>query len=349
MAQCMEFEGKNLKKALQKACEYLKTEKSKLKYDVISFGSSGIFGLVGIRKARIRVQLNDLPIDTGKSEEEPPSRIETTDTEGVESQKPKAVDETNQSEDEPSSDIEKNDNAGQCTRFKDIEDAEAAKQIEALGQDGIKLLQQIVDSITDDAQIGCQYSKSHIKYDVSGGNSAVLIGKKGQTLEAIQYLVEKAINKRSPARIRVMVDIEGYMANRKKQLRKMALSTAQKVKASGKPSSVGQMNSHDRRIVHMALKNDSKVRTQSIGDGYLRKLVIFPKKAGNRMVIRLNSLNSFTRDFERAWEFGTRILEARVPIPKVFFDGAFLHAGILQGEEEVLVIGGEYDVLVRWY
>ncbi|MGD8251423.1 MAG: NAD(+)--dinitrogen-reductase ADP-D-ribosyltransferase [Desulfobacterales bacterium] len=76
---------------------------------------------------------------------------------------------------------------------------------------------------------------------------------------------------------------------------------------------------------------------------------VIAKKAGNRMVIRLNSLNSFTRDFERAWEFGTRILEARVPIPKVFFDGAFLHAGILQGEEEVLVIGGEYDVLVRWY
>ncbi|WP_155312989.1 NAD(+)--dinitrogen-reductase ADP-D-ribosyltransferase [Desulfosarcina ovata] len=66
-------------------------------------------------------------------------------------------------------------------------------------------------------------------------------------------------------------------------------------------------------------------------------------------VVRLNNLNSFTRDFERAWEFGTLVIEARVPVPKIFFDGAFLHAGILQGEEEVLVIGGEYDVTLRSY
>ena len=60
-------------------------------------------------------------------------------------------------------------------------------------------------------------------------------------------------------------------------------------------------------------------------------------------VVRLNNLNSFTHDFERAWEFGSFIIEARVPVSKIFFDGAFLHAGILKGEEEVLVIGGEYD------
>ncbi len=69
----------------------------------------------------------------------------------------------------------------------------------------------------------------------------------------------------------------------------------------------------------------------------------------NHATLRLNNLNSFTRDFERAWEFGTMVIEARVPIPKIFFDGSFLHAGILQGEEEVLVVGGEYDVLLRLY
>lgn len=64
-------------------------------------------------------------------------------------------------------------------------------------------------------------------------------------------------------------------------------------------------------------------------------------------VVRLNNLNSFTHDFERAWEFGTFIIEARVPVSKIFFDGSFLHASILKGEEEVLVIGGEYDVIRR--
>ncbi|WP_035238046.1 NAD(+)--dinitrogen-reductase ADP-D-ribosyltransferase [Desulfobacter vibrioformis] len=64
-------------------------------------------------------------------------------------------------------------------------------------------------------------------------------------------------------------------------------------------------------------------------------------------VVRLNNLNSFTHDFERAWEFGTFIIEARVPVSKIFFDGDFLHAGILKGEEEVLVIGGVYDISRR--
>ena len=69
----------------------------------------------------------------------------------------------------------------------------------------------------------------------------------------------------------------------------------------------------------------------------------------NRAVVRLNNLNSFTRDFERAWEFGTRVLEVQVPLPKVFFDGSFLHSGILRGEEEVLVIGGEFELRVRLF
>lgn len=67
------------------------------------------------------------------------------------------------------------------------------------------------------------------------------------------------------------------------------------------------------------------------------------------LVLRLNNLNSFTRDFERAWEFGTRVLEAHVPLCKVFFDGSFLHTSILRGEEEVMVLGGEYAVRVRLY
>lgn len=69
----------------------------------------------------------------------------------------------------------------------------------------------------------------------------------------------------------------------------------------------------------------------------------------SQAVLQLNNLNSFTRDFERAWEFGTIVIEVQVPIPKIFFDGTFLHAGILTGEEEVLVIGGEYDVTLRRY
>jgi NAD+--dinitrogen-reductase ADP-D-ribosyltransferase len=76
---------------------------------------------------------------------------------------------------------------------------------------------------------------------------------------------------------------------------------------------------------------------------------ILEQPAKGRYVVRLNNLNSFTRNFERAWEFGTIVMETRVPVAKIFFDGSFLHASILQGEEEVLVIGGEYEIAVRMY
>ncbi|WP_321493801.1 NAD(+)--dinitrogen-reductase ADP-D-ribosyltransferase [uncultured Desulfobacter sp.] len=79
---------------------------------------------------------------------------------------------------------------------------------------------------------------------------------------------------------------------------------------------------------------------------YDHDILEWDAKKGNG-VIRLNNLNSFTHDFERAWEFGTFIIEAKVPVSKIFFDGAFLHAGILKGEEEVLVIGGVYDISRR--
>ncbi len=74
---------------------------------------------------------------------------------------------------------------------------------------------------------------------------------------------------------------------------------------------------------------------------------ILARKDNRRAVVRLNNLNSFTHDFERAWEFGTFVFEVKVPVSKIFFDGSFLHAGILKGEEEVLVIGGEYDITRR--
>ncbi|MBI5014841.1 MAG: NAD(+)--dinitrogen-reductase ADP-D-ribosyltransferase [Deltaproteobacteria bacterium] len=76
---------------------------------------------------------------------------------------------------------------------------------------------------------------------------------------------------------------------------------------------------------------------------------ILEELAPGRLVLRLNSLNSFTRDFERAWEFGTRVLEVNVPIPKVFFRADLLATPILTGEEEVLVIGGAYEVAVRTF
>ena len=136
----------------------------------------------------------------------------------------------------------------------------------------------MADLITDDATVTAETDRDRLTLHIEGGNAGILIGRKGQTLDAMQFLTDKIINRKSDARVRVKVDIEGYMETRKSNLRHLAFKMAEKAKKTGRPATINQMSAQDRRIVHLALKEDSQVRTQSMGDGYYRRLVIFPKK-----------------------------------------------------------------------
>jgi spoIIIJ-associated protein len=144
-----------------------------------------------------------------------------------------------------------------------------------LGKD---VLRHIIDCIAVDATISIEQDDEKILFSIQGGTPALLIGKHGQTLEAIQYLVEKTVNKHSEKRIRIQVDVGGYLNDRQTSLQKLVERLAKKAKQTGKPVTIGQMNAYDRRIVHLTLKEDDQVRTKSIGNGYIKKLMIFPRK-----------------------------------------------------------------------
>ena len=131
-----------------------------------------------------------------------------------------------------------------------------------------------------------------VSLGVQGESSALLIGKHGQTLDAIEYLLNRIVVRDSGATTRIEVDVEGYRARREQSLIANARRMAGKVRETGKPATVEAMNPRDRRIVHMALKDEAGVTSRSQGDGFLRKLVILP--AGGR---RRNEPRS-TRDGE---------------------------------------------------
>lgn len=255
MSHGVEFEGNNVENAVDNACAELSIPREKLKYDVISYGSSGIFGLVGTKKARIRVIAAAPAVTETDPDEEhedskqsiPPEPIAKT-TEPAPAEEP---------ETEP------------------LDDDRFSKNPIELGK---QILQRIIDGITTEATISHEEDSERISYKINGGNAAILIGKRGQTLESIQYIIEKVVNKHSEKRLRVQVDVEGYLEMRRDSLKRLAERLAEKSKRTGKPVTIGQMNAHDRRIVHLALKEDHAVRTKSVGDGFLRKLVIFPKK-----------------------------------------------------------------------
>ncbi len=283
MTSGLEFEGKNIENAIKKACDKLKIKEEKLKYDVISYGSTGIFGLVGTKKAKIRVtspkhlkntrqEDNEISIESQSVlKEDDKAEIASI----IEESFGENVVDTLKGSQTVDSESKNNDDANDEKNRED--DTNKKDDLPAIIA-GEEVLKKIVNLITTDAQITAQQEKKKIKFNVKGGNTAVLIGKKGQTLEAIQYIVEKIVNKKSQEKIRIHVDIEGYLENRRINLERLSTRLAEKSKRIGKPVTIGQLNSYDRRVVHLVLKNDSDVRTQSIGDGFYRKLVIFPKK-----------------------------------------------------------------------
>jgi spoIIIJ-associated protein len=288
MTSGLEFEGKNIELAIKKACDKLKIKEEKLKYDVISYGSTGIFGLVGTRKAKIRVTSPKHLKTTRHEENENLIESQSISKEADIADIASIIEESfGENDADNISNIatedydSKNDVAADeaLDRDEDTRKEDNTKSDDPSGVlAGEEVLKKIVDLITTDTEITAQQENKKIKYNVKGGNTAILIGKKGQTLEAIQYIVEKVVNKKCREKIRIHIDIEGYLENRRINLERLSTRLAEKSKRIGKPVTIGQLNSYDRRVVHLVLKNDSGVRTQSIGDGFYRKLVIFPKK-----------------------------------------------------------------------
>ena len=278
MEPFMEFEGKNIDQATENACAKLNKPKNALKFDIISNGSSGIFGIVGVKKARIRVYLDDSEKASLESIDHKPDLEKQSDEEMPNIDEAFGDDETQHlAENELVSEREMDDDI----ELEDIEDQTIVITDKVI-ETGREALEKIINRITENATVSVKKEKDRIIYNVSGGNSAVLIGKRGQHLEAIQYIIDKIVNKQSEKRVRLQIDVEGYLDTKRVNLKKLASKLAEKAKRTGKPSTIGQMNAHDRRIVHLELKGDKGVRTQSIGEGYYRKLIIFPKKINSK-------------------------------------------------------------------
>ena len=119
---------------------------------------------------------------------------------------------------------------------------------------------------------------NNMNINLEGPEMGILIGKRGQTLDALQYLIHLFVNKESEVHIHVKLDTENYRARRKDTLENLAKNIAFKVKRSRRSVTLEPMNSYERRIIHSALQNDKYVATRSEGDEPYRKVVVFLKK-----------------------------------------------------------------------
>ena len=121
--------------------------------------------------------------------------------------------------------------------------------------------------------------ENSMEIELSGDDMGVLIGKRGQTLDSLQYLVSLVVNKNVENYIRVKVDTENYRQRRKETLENLAKNISYKVKRTKRPVSLEPMNPYERRIIHSALQNDKYVTTHSEGDEPFRHVVVVLKKS----------------------------------------------------------------------
>ena len=155
-----------------------------------------------------------------------------------------------------------------------------ARKKETIEDRAMDFLSQIFEAMNMQVNITAAYNEEEqeLSLNLEGDDMGILIGKRGQTLDSLQYLVSLIVNKGTEGYLRVKLDTENYRERRKETLETLAKNIAYKVKRTKRPVSLEPMNPYERRIIHAALQNDKYVTTRSEGEEPFRHVVIALKK-----------------------------------------------------------------------
>ena len=150
----------------------------------------------------------------------------------------------------------------------------------SIDENVVEFLSSIFDAMKMEVEILVAVNEEEhiIEVELKGDDMGILIGKRGQTLDSLQYLTNLAVNKHSDEYYKVKIDTEDYRKRRKETLENLAKNIAYKVKRTKRPVSLEPMNPFERRIIHSALQNDRYVTTHSEGDEPYRHVVVTLKK-----------------------------------------------------------------------
>lgn len=245
-----EFKGKTVEEAITAASVELGVASTDIDYEVVEKGSSGFLG-IGAKQAVIKAK---------KKDDNDVTEVSSTSNE------------------DSKKDYKKNESVDNASAGDNTEKVVINKEeIIGLTQNYLADLFKAMD-IDTKVTIDFDDSNNNMNINLEGPEMGILIGKRGQTLDALQYLISLFVNKESKAYVRVKLDTENYRARRKETLENLAKNLAFKVKRSRRSVTLEPMNPYERRIIHSALQNDRYVATRSEGEEPYRKVVIYLKK-----------------------------------------------------------------------
>ncbi|MGD2159495.1 MAG: RNA-binding cell elongation regulator Jag/EloR [Anaerolineales bacterium] len=255
----LEVIAPSIEEAIENGLKELGLSRNDVETEVLDEGSRGLFGL-GSRQARVR-----LTVKAPQTTEEEPEKSEPQDKEtDEESQMPETGDEAITT---PLEEL-----------GEDLEDSQKILQIAK------ETAEELLDKMKINAEVSAYYgvaddedSKIPLHVDINGDDLSILIGRRAETLNALQYIVSLIVGKELSRHIPLVVDVQGYRKRRERELRQLAKRVAEQVANTGRRHALEPMPANERRIVHIELRDHPDVYTESFGEQPKRKVNIIPK------------------------------------------------------------------------
>ncbi|MCD7709333.1 MAG: protein jag [Clostridiales bacterium] len=297
----MEFSAKNVDDAVTEACMQLGVTSSELEYEVVEKGSSGFLGL-GSKNAVIKARRKD-----GKASDETFKSVEKKPApEKKERKASPRKEERSSAAKEPAASTVAASTGSDDSEKKNLPLIKPDATGSTVNEIAEKFMKELFAAMKLDVKVTVTVddSEKEIDVDMEGPEMGILIGKRGQTLDSLQYLTSLAINKQLTDYYKVKVDTEGYRARRKETLENLAHNIAYKVKRTHRAVSLEPMNPYERRIIHSALQNDKYVWTKSEGDEPFRHVVVKPSNNQRRSYDRQSSYGGH-RSYDRQSSYGS--------------------------------------------
>ena len=273
--------AKTVEDAITEASIQLGITSDKLEYEVIEKGSAGFLG-IGMKQAVIEARRKVEEKQETEIVEEVKKEIQQVAAEEVKAEEKiveevKAEIEHDEKPKQTTEKVEKKEEIKNDAPVKrEVELAEVTDEtkeaVSTFLKDTLKAMGMEVEIALDIDEDGS------LSINMSGPNMGILIGKRGQTLDSLQYLANRVANKHQCGYVRVKLDTENYRARREETLKHLAKNIAHKVKRNRRPVALEPMNPYERRIIHSALQNDPYVTTHSEGEEPYRKVVVTLKK-----------------------------------------------------------------------
>lgn len=309
-----EYTAKTIEEALEKALNEMMLTRDDIEYEVITHPSKGFLGF-GQRDAVVRVkkkvieELKDIVNDIKeerkeevicqKTMEQPKAAEVSVEEKTIDPEKEVIVEEPVPAAEET---IEMTEAAAVVETIVEpqeqavMENAEqkAADKKAALAkaeEKGRAFLSKIFEEMKLDVVIDIKEKNNYLVFDLKGDNLGILIGRRGDTLDSLQFLLNLVINEKNSVKVKGIIDIENYRAKREETLIGLSHKLAAKARKTGQKVVLEPMNPQERRIIHMALQNDRRVTTYSEGEEPYRKVVIVPES---------NAKDNRRKDFKRA-------------------------------------------------